>query len=58
MTMYMTVFEFECVYQFFFFFAEVSINCFSNINCNYVICFDYDDNLLKKMKILNNKFKT
>ena len=32
-------------------YLNVPINYLSNINCNYVINFDYHDNLLKRMRI-------
>ena len=32
-------------------YLNVPINYLSNINCNYVISFDYYDNLLKRMRI-------
>ena len=37
---------------------NVPINYLNNINCNYVISFDYHDDLLKRKKILNDKFET
>ena len=38
---------------------NVPINYLNNINCNYVISFDYHDNLLEiKKKNLNDKFET
>ena len=36
-------------------YLNISINCLSNINCNYMINFDYHDNLLKRIR--NLKFK-
>ena len=35
-----------------------TINYLSNINCNEMINFDYRDNLLKRMRNLNNKVET
>ena len=37
---------------------ESTINYLSNINCNYMISFSYHNNLLKKMRNLNNNFET
>ena len=37
-------------------YLNVPINHLSNINCNYVISFDYHDNLLKRIRILKLKF--
>ena len=39
-------------------YLNVSINYLSNINFNYVMSFDYDNNLLKRMRNLNNTFET
>ena len=39
-------------------YLNVPIYYLSNINCNYVISFNYYDNLLKRMRNLNDKFKT
>ena len=36
-------------------YLNVPINHLSNINCNYVMSFDYHNNLLKKMRILKLK---
>ena len=36
-------------------YLNVPFNHLSNINCNYVISFDYYDNLLKRMRILKLK---
>jgi len=36
--------------------VESTINYLSNINCNYMLSFDYHDNLLNRMR--NNKFET
>ena len=36
-------------------YLNVLINHLSNINCNYVMSFDYRGNLLKKMRILKLK---
>ena len=36
-------------------YLNVPINHLSNINCNYVISFDYYDNLFKRMRILKLK---
>ena len=36
-------------------YLNVPINYLSNINCNYVINFDYHDNLLKRMRIWKQK---
>ena len=35
-----------------------TINYLSTIHCNYMISFDYHDNLLKRIKNLNNIFET
>ena len=37
-------------------YLNVPINHLSNINYNYVISFDYHDNLLKRIRILKLKF--
>ena len=37
-------------------YLNVHINYLNNINYNYVINFDYHDNLFKKMKNFHNKF--
>ena len=39
-------------------YLNVSINYLRNINFNYVMSFDYDNNLLKRRRNLNNSFKT
>ena len=36
----------------------IAINYLSNIHCNYMISFNYHDNLLKRIKNLNNIFET
>ena len=39
-------------------YLNVPIYYLSNINYNYMISFNYYDNLLKRMINLNDKFKT
>ena len=38
-------------------YLNVFITYLSNINCNFVMSFDYYDNFPKRMRNLNNKFE-